>query len=210
MKLSIKKYVRAVGVSFLMSLLIAGCGGSSDKVQLSQIEGVWGDSDTNDVGYLVINSLGGLSFYDYQADAVGTGENCYLIQSLDSDLSSLSATPSGSSFDLTFRGTGFNGIIESGISVSADGQRLSLWTEFHEGSARLAAAPGTVVITADRSVEPEVLQRVQGVAQADLNVCTGSSAIQNDDSGFSTNAGSSSLRSAFKALLRGFDDQFDE
>lgn len=210
-KLSIKMYVRAVGVSFLVSFLLAGCGGSgsSSDAQLSQIVGVWGDGNNDDVEYIVIDSVGTLSFYDYQADAFGTGENCYLIESLDDDFQSVSVSPSGSNFDIIFRDSEFNGIIENSISVSADGETFSLWTEIDDDSARLGSNPNTVIIPADRNFEPVVVQRVQGVAQADLNACTGSAAIQNDDSGFSTNTSSSSFKSTFKALLREFGDQFN-
>ena len=181
-------------------------------MQLSQIVGVWGDGNAEDVEYIVINSIGGLSIYDYQADAFGTGENCYLRESLNSDFTAVAATPSGSFFNITFRASEFNGIIEKSIAVSEDGERLSLWTELHEGSARLGATPSTVIMTADKSSEPVVVQRVHGVAQTDLNLCTSSSLnqnIQSDDSGFSTNTSSSSFKSTFKALLRGFGDQID-
>ncbi len=204
-------YVRAVGVSCLVSFLLAACGGSgsSDLAKLSSIAGVWGDSNADDVEYIVINPAGNLSIYDYQADAFGTGENCYLIEALDPDLTSVSVTVSGSNYDLNFSDSEFQGILENSISVSADGDSFSLWTELDESSARLGRNPNTVIITADRSVAPVVVQRVLGVAQTDLNLCTGSSVVQNDDSGSSTNTSSPTFKLMFEEVVHGFGDQFD-
>ena len=165
-------YVRAVGVSCLLSLLLVACGGSgsdsSSQAKLNQIAGVWGDSNADDVEYLVIDPAGKLRIYDYQADAVGTGENCYRIESLDPDLASVVVTANGSFYDLTFRDSEFQGIIENSISLSADGQSFSMWLELDENSARLGSSPDTIIITADRSFSPIIVQRVQGLAQTCL------------------------------------------
>ena len=68
---------------------LAGCGSDSETVNtsLQDIVGVWDisypdttaeNTETQNIEYLAIKANGELTSYDYQADALGSGEACYI------------------------------------------------------------------------------------------------------------------------------------
>ena len=77
--------IRSIGLVGIFSLIVACDGGSSKNnsatdVELEDLVGVWqsikvGDED-NEI-YSVIKEDGSFIDYDYQADSVDNGDNCY-------------------------------------------------------------------------------------------------------------------------------------
>ncbi len=67
--------------------MIVGCSsGSSSSGNSGTLSGLWDLTETEDglqdVVYLEFRSDSAFTFYDYEADSFGTGENCYGILSL--------------------------------------------------------------------------------------------------------------------------------
>ena len=197
--MSIKKDVGKLGAAVLMAGTLAACSGSDeDSATLAQIEGIWGNSNSDDVSYTVVDANGRIAFYDYQSDSAGTGENCFVIDTIP-ELTSMSFTPNGSAYNLEFASDQFTGILVKAAVV--EGNTLSLW-ELDENSARLGSDPTTVFMMVNENVAPETVQRVEGISVTDLNLCSNSAVIQNDDSGASIKQERRWLSTALRVLLQ--------
>ena len=176
-------YSRVIAGSLVyVSVILTGCGGSDSDSDagLSEVAGIWDSSGAGDIYYTVIQPDGEMKFYDYQADATGTGENCYILDSFDDEAESFAVVPNGSAYDLVLKSDEFTGIIEKAVSKSGDTLQIF---ELNEDSARVGSTLNTVVFSADKSVPVQSINRVTGVDVADLNLCDSTSVTQNDDPG---------------------------
>ncbi|MDX1453045.1 MAG: hypothetical protein R3183_10845 [Oleiphilaceae bacterium] len=76
--------------------ILIGCGGSGTPIQSSTeqqvainlVAGIYETSRANDTAYLYLASNGNVTAYDYQQDAVGTGDNCYTVSTASTQINS--------------------------------------------------------------------------------------------------------------------------
>ncbi len=171
-------------VALAAALVLVGCGsdssdppysflGSGTPAELEQIKGLWGDEADDDIGYLYIDDTGAMLFYDYQADAAGSGENCYILSDLSNEnIKSSKVVPNGNDFDMIqdLQLDGYTSVLDKVLSLSEDQNSLMFW-EIDQSRKHFSADGLTYTQPRNEYVAPTEIPRLVGVDPLDLTIC---------------------------------------